>query len=131
MIYIRLAYFVLIKYESVLKILLQFLGVGGSGRHSAARLAAHIADYEVFTIEISRNYSATDWRDDMKRLLLKTGLDGKPTVFLFSDTQIKMESFMEDISMLLNSGDLPNIFPPDEKADILDKLQTIAMEAVS
>ncbi|VDO05387.1 unnamed protein product [Rodentolepis nana] len=105
------------------------VGVGGSGRHSAARLAAYMADYELFTIEISRNYSATDWRDDMKRLLLKTGLNGKPTVFLFSDSQIKMESFMEDISMLLNSGDLPNIFPPEEKVEILDKLQTIAREA--
>ena len=105
--------------------------MGGSGRHSAIRLAAHMADYEYFNIEISRNYSANDWREDMKRLLLKAGLISRPTVFVFSDGQIKMESFMEDISMLLNSGDLPNIFPADEKAEMLDKLQTVAREAVS
>ncbi|CUT98907.1 dynein heavy chain [Echinococcus multilocularis] len=105
------------------------IGVGGSGRHSAARLAVHMADYEYFSIEITRNYTAADWREDMKRLLLKAGLTGKPTVFLFSDGQIKIESFMEDISMLLNSGDLPNIFPADEKAEMLDKLQSIAREA--
>ncbi|EUB58895.1 Dynein heavy chain 7, axonemal [Echinococcus granulosus] len=106
------------------------VGVGGSGRHSAARLAVHMADYEYFSIEITRNYTAADWREDMKRLLLKAGLTGKPTVFLFSDGQIKVESFMEDVSMLLNSGDLPNIFPADEKAEMLDKLQSIAREAL-
>ncbi len=107
------------------------LGVGGSGRHSAARLAAHMADYEYFTIEISRNYGQNDWHDDLKKLMIKAGLDGRPTVFLFADSQIKMESFMEDISMLLNSGDLPNLFPADEKAELLDKLQSVGREAVS
>ena len=61
----------------------------------------------------------------------KTGTEGKQTVFLFSDNQIKDESFMEDISMILNTGDVPNIFPADEKADIIEKMQTVARNAVS
>ena len=65
------------------------------------------------------------------QLLKKTGTEGKQTVFLFSDNQIKSESFMEDISMILNTGDVPNIFPADEKADIIDKMQTVARNAVS
>lgn len=107
-----------------------FVGVGGSGRHSATRLAAHIADYEYFSIEISRNYGANEWHEDMKKLMLKAGLEGRPTVFLFADSQIKMESFMEDISMLLNSGDMPNLFPADEKVELLDRLQSVAKDAV-
>lgn len=59
-------------------------------------------------------------------MLIKAGVDGKQTVFLFSDNQIKEESFVEDINMILNTGDVPNIFPADEKADVIEKMQTVA-----
>lgn len=68
----------------------------------------------------------SEWRDDLKRLMLKAGLQGKNMVFLFNDSQIKDEAFVEDINMLLNTGDVPNIFPADERADIIDKVQGIA-----
>jgi hypothetical protein len=59
-------------------------------------------------------------------LLIKAGAEGKNMVFLFSDNQIKDESFMEDISMILNTGDVPNLYPADEKAEIIEKMQTVA-----
>ena len=40
--------------------------------------------------------------------------------FLFSDTQIKNETFVEDINNMLNSGEVPNIFPSDERASICE-----------
>ena len=33
---------------------------------------------------------------------------------------------MEDISMILNTGDVPNLYPADEKAEIIEKMQTVA-----
>lgn len=38
------------------------------------------------------------------------------------------ESFLEDINNLLNSGEVPNLFPPEEKATILDELGPKARE---
>merc|ERR1711892_1632521 len=102
------------------------IGVGGSGRQSAAKLATFIQEYDCFQLEITRTYALTDWKDDMKRLLLRAGVDGKPTTFLFGDQQIKDEAFLEDISALLSAGDIPNLFPADEKMEILEKVSAVA-----
>lgn len=48
---------------------------------------------------------------------------------MFSDTQIVFESFLEDINNLLNSGEIPNLFPPDEKINICDELSDRARAA--
>ena len=69
------------------------LGVGGSGRKSLARLTTAIADFACFSIEITKNYRLVEWREDLKQLLLKSGKDGKKTVFLFDDTQVHAYSF--------------------------------------
>lgn len=56
-------------------------------------------------------------------MMLKAGLEGLQTVFLFSDQQIKEESFVEDVNMILNTADIPNLFPSDEKAELIEKMQ--------
>lgn len=61
-----------------------------------------------------------DWRDDIKSCLRQAGGLGKPTVFLLTDSQIKEESFLEDVDSLLNSGEVPNLFPPDEKQEVME-----------
>lgn len=53
-------------------------------------------------------------------LLTATGKEGKTTVFLLTDTQIKEESFLEDVDGLLNAGEVPNLFELDEKQEILE-----------
>ncbi|KAJ6667676.1 hypothetical protein lerEdw1_015997 [Lerista edwardsae] len=104
------------------------LGVGGSGRQSLTKLSSHIADYECFQIELSKNYGMTEWREDIKKIMLKAGLQSIPITFLFTDTQIKSESFLEDINNLLNSGDIPNLYAPDEQDQILTTMKPIVQD---
>lgn len=46
---------------------------------------------------------------------IKTGVEGKNVAFLFTDTQIVVETMLEDLNNVLNSGEIPNLFPQDEQ----------------
>jgi dynein heavy chain len=87
------------------------IGVGGSGRQSLTRLAASMKDCRAFSIEITKNYKDPQWKEDLK-LLLKNAGKGEKTAFIFSDTQIVKESFLEDINNVLNTGEVPNMWAP-------------------
>lgn len=51
---------------------------------------------------------------------MSAGKEGKVTVFLLTDTQIKDEKFLEDVDGLLNAGEVPNLFAIDEKQEIVE-----------
>ena len=99
------------------------VGVGGSGRQSLTRLATKIGDFEIFQIEIKKVYTKVEFREDLKTLFKKAGSKGEATTFIFTDNSIKEEGFLEDINNILNTGEVPNIFPADEKSDVQDSVR--------
>lgn len=99
------------------------VGVGGSGKQSITRFAAHMAGFKCFSIELTRGYGSGEFREDLKKLYQTAGVQGVPVVFLFTDTQIVTEGFLEDINNLLNSGEVPGLFPPDEKERLLSDIR--------
>ncbi|XP_062843095.1 dynein axonemal heavy chain 1 [Trichomycterus rosablanca] len=104
------------------------LGVGGSGRQSLTKLATHICDYECFQIELSKNYGVPEWKEDIKSIMMKAGLQNLQITFLFVDTQIKSESFLEDVNNILNSGDVPNLYGGDEQERIMTAMKPVVQD---
>ena len=71
-------------------------------------------------------YGSPEFRADIKKLMIQTGVEGKPTMVLFADTQIKEEAFLEDVNNVLNSGEVPNLFTKDEKNAIAEAMRAAA-----
>nr|DBA23158.1 TPA: hypothetical protein GDO54_014099 [Pyxicephalus adspersus] len=99
------------------------VGVGGSGKQSLARLAAFAAGYEVFEIVLSRGYGENSFREDLKNLYIKLGLENKKMIFLFTDAHVAEEGFLELINNMLTSGMVPALFPDEEKESVLNQIR--------
>jgi dynein heavy chain, axonemal len=82
------------------------VGVGGSGKQSLTRIACHLGGTECFSIELTRGYGVPEFREDLKKIMLRSGVGGKHVAFLLADTQITQEAFLEDVSNLLNTGEV-------------------------
>uniref|UniRef100_F7FUV5 Dynein axonemal heavy chain 6 n=1 Tax=Ornithorhynchus anatinus TaxID=9258 RepID=F7FUV5_ORNAN len=104
------------------------VGVGGTGKQSVTRLASHICGYKCFQIELSRGYNYESFHEDLRKLYTMAGIDGQDMVFLFTDTQIVVEEFLEDINNILNSGEVPNLFEKDELEHVLAATRPKAKE---
>ena len=104
------------------------IGVGGSGRQSLTRIAQVINEYHFFMIEITKNYKEKKWREDLGRLLMNVGKNNQKFVFVFSDTQVIFESFLEDINNILNTGEVPNMWKVDEIEMICQDLRPLAQQ---
>ncbi|XP_023013028.2 dynein heavy chain at 16F isoform X2 [Leptinotarsa decemlineata] len=105
------------------------VGVGGMGKQSLTKLASHLNHYKCFQIELTRNYDHSSFFDDLRKMCFHAGVEYEDSVFLFTDTQIVQEEFLEDINNMLNSGDVPNLFEADDYEKVIIGTRPAAKEA--
>jgi dynein heavy chain len=112
------------------------IGLGGSGRQSLTKIVVFTLKQEMNTLQIAKGYGVEAFLKDIGKILKKSGgisenggvNDNKKQAFVFSDTQILHESFLEDINNILNKGEVPNLFKDDQMAVIFNNLKDKAKE---
>jgi len=95
------------------------VGVGGSGKQSLARLAAYTAGCGVFEITLTRGYDEVSFREDVKKLYAALGQENKKMMFLFTDSHVADEGFLELINNMLTSGMVPALYDSAEKDGVV------------
>jgi dynein heavy chain len=102
------------------------VGVGGSGRHSVTHLASFLNQMTVFQVSVTRGFGIRDFRDFLKNMYEHAGFRGKrrkESVFIFSENDIVMEAFLEDVNNMLSSGLVPNLYANEELAKIREEIR--------
>jgi dynein heavy chain len=99
------------------------VGMGGTGKHTAACFAAFVAfvafvaEMKLFELQPTKEYRMTDFRNDLKGLFKIAGLQGREVMLLITDEQIVDEAFLEDINNVLNTGEVPGLFESNESEE--------------
>ena len=101
------------------------VGVGGSGKQSLTKLASTILGFEIFQITPGRSYSTNDFLADLRELYRRAGVLNKPTTFIFTDNEVKEESFLEFINNILTTGEIANLFTRDNLEALMADMRPI------
>merc|ERR1711865_612389 len=82
------------------------VGVGGSGKQSLTRLAAYISNALCFQITLTKTYNIAALMEDLRTLYKSAGHKRQTTVFLFTESEIKDEIFLELLNSVLMTGEV-------------------------
>jgi dynein heavy chain len=102
------------------------VGVGGSGRQSLTRLAAYIARQDVYQIQLTANYKMNDFLEDVRKMQMAVGKDGKHMTWILTDFEIVDDQMLEYVNALLATGEIAGLFPKDERDIMCAELRTPA-----
>lgn len=107
---------------------IMLIGVGGSGKQSLIRLCSYLYGMDFKQIEITKDFGVDSFREFIKELMIKAGVEGKKISFALTDSQILNETFIEDINNQLNTGEIPNLLTEDDQSIINNDMRPIINE---
>ena len=98
------------------------VGFGGSGKQSLTKLATFVAGYKTWTINLIRNYKEADFKTDLTDLYDQVVT--KKRTFMFTDTHVVEQGFLELINNILTIGMVPGLFADELKSGLCAPLET-------
>ncbi|XP_058025838.1 dynein axonemal heavy chain 14 [Ahaetulla prasina] len=102
------------------------IGLNGNGKATCASLACYISECCICKLSTSYSYTFAHFQEDIKKVYKQAGAEGKRTVLLITDSDIIQESFLEILSCILKSGQVPNLFEKDELNNIIESLTSVS-----
>lgn len=90
---------------------------------STHSLAAFICGYATVSIVISGNYGLSAFKEDLQKMYRRAGLKGEGLLFLLTDSQIVDERMLVSVNDLLASGEITDLFAPEDRDEIANAMR--------
>ncbi len=95
------------------------IGVSGSGKTTLSRFVAWMNGLRVFQIKVHGKYSASDFDDDLRDVLRRSGCKGEKICFIMDESNVLDSGFLERMNTLLANAEVPGLFEGDEFAALM------------
>ena len=95
------------------------IGVSGSGKTTLSRFVAWMNGLRVFQIKVHGKYSASEFDDDLRDVLRRTGCKGEKICFIMDESNVLDSGFLERMNTLLANAEVPGLFEGDEFAALM------------
>ncbi|KAJ2892154.1 dynein heavy chain, partial [Coemansia aciculifera] len=95
------------------------IGVSGGGKTTLARFVAWVNGLAVVQIKAHGKYSASDFDDDLRAVLRRSGCRGEKVCFIVDESNVLDSALVERMNTLLANAEVPGLFEGDEHAALL------------
>uniref|UniRef100_A0A7S1KNU3 Dynein heavy chain, cytoplasmic n=1 Tax=Percolomonas cosmopolitus TaxID=63605 RepID=A0A7S1KNU3_9EUKA len=99
-------------------------GVSGAGKTILSKFVSWLNGYSVFQIKAHKNYTLTDFEEDLRDILKRAGCKRETICFIFDEANALESSFLEYMNSLLASGEVPGLFEDEELTNLLGMCKT-------
>ncbi|KPA85750.1 dynein heavy chain cytosolic putativee [Leptomonas pyrrhocoris] len=98
-------------------------GSSGVGKTVLTKLVAWMRGFSTFTLMVHRNYVLSDFENDLRAVLRRSGCKRERICFLFDESNILQPSFLEYMNALLASGEVPGLFDGEEWSKLMQEVR--------
>ncbi|KAJ2558174.1 dynein heavy chain [Coemansia sp. RSA 1933] len=95
------------------------IGVSGAGKTTLARFVAWMNGLSVYQIKAHNRYRASDFDDDLRAVLRRSGCGGEKICFVLDESNVLDAGFLERMNTLLANSEVPGLFEGDEQAALM------------
>ncbi len=73
----------------------------------------------IFQIKAGRNYSISDFDNDLREVMKRSGVKQEKICFIFDESNVLSVAFMERMNALLASGEVPGLFESEDYMSLI------------
>lgn len=88
-------------------------------------------EFKISQIKAGRNYGVNEWKEDVKKLVHRSGIQQEKIVFLCNAADFQKRVFFDYVGRLIAGFEISELFTVEERMEMVELYQKRTKEAVS